>query len=89
MEIRRCTRCGTTGPHDIEWQVSSGQWLTLTVLIICGVVPGILYGIWLGFTGGNHGLWICTACGARRASVPPQTTAQFFPGCEIKPGKPL
>jgi hypothetical protein len=70
QHIRRCTRCGTTGPHDIEWQVSSGQWLTLVVLIICGVVPGILYGIWLGFTGGNHGLWICTACGARRASVP-------------------
>lgn len=84
--IRRCTRCGVIGSHDVEWEVASAQWVCLIVLLLCGILPGILYGLHLATGGGEHGLWVCESCGARRASVPATTAARFFVGCEIKPG---
>lgn len=68
--VRYCTRCRITGAHGVEWQISSSQWVILIVLILCGVVPGLFYGVWLLLFGGNEGWWICDNCGARRASIP-------------------
>jgi hypothetical protein len=69
-ELRYCKRCGNVGEHWIEKHITGGQWLTVVFLLLLGIIPGVIYLIYLGLTGGDKALWVCPKCGARLQSVP-------------------
>lgn len=69
--VRYCTRCGFLGKHGIDREITGGQWATLVVLLLCGVLPGVLYGGWLSTGHGARRLYRCPSCGGHRVSVPP------------------
>lgn len=79
-EARLCTRCGFTGPHGIERNITGRQWALFVVLLVLGVVPGLIYGAVLLVAGGEQRLWVCPKCGARRASVPMDSPAALAAG---------
>jgi hypothetical protein len=72
-EMRFCKRCGYLGRHPIESEITGGQWATLIVLLLCFILPGVAYGIYLASGGGAKGFYVCPKCGARRMSVPPDS----------------
>jgi hypothetical protein len=70
-----CTRCGYTGRHRVEYEITGGQWATLFVLLLLGVLPGIIYGISLAMGGGNQGVRVCPECRAKRMWAPVDSPA--------------
>jgi DNA-directed RNA polymerase subunit RPC12/RpoP len=69
-EPRFCTRCKSQVVHPIENEVTGGQWAILVALILCFVLPGVLYAVYLACGNGARRLYVCPKCGARRMSVP-------------------
>jgi LITAF-like zinc ribbon domain len=65
-----CTRCGFSGKHQIEWEMTSGNWIALVVLLLFFLLPGIIYAISLWVGGGSQGVRVCPKCNARRMWVP-------------------
>jgi hypothetical protein len=65
-----CTRCAYAGPHDVTREITSGQWAALVALLLCFVIPGVIYAIHLGTGGGSRYLRVCPKCRAQRMWVP-------------------
>jgi hypothetical protein len=65
-----CTRCCFAGPHKVTREITGGQWAALVALLLCFVIPGVIYAIHLGTGGGSRYVRVCPKCSARRMWVP-------------------
>jgi hypothetical protein len=67
---RFCRKCGTVAVPRISREITSGQWAGLVVLLVCGIIPGLIYGLHLATGGGARRIGVCPSCGGRGVTVP-------------------
>jgi hypothetical protein len=80
-----CTRCGFTGPHSVTREITGGQWATLVALLLCFVIPGVVYAVHLGTGGGSRYVRVCPKCRAQRMWVPLDSPAAKAAGVVAPP----
>jgi hypothetical protein len=56
----RCPNCGGSGVVKARGLQGGGEVLICILLLVCGVIPGLVYYIW------KDGKPCCTQCGNRR-----------------------
>jgi hypothetical protein len=69
-DARFCSHCGFVGEHDVRDEITGTQWALLVFFVLCFIVPGVIYALWLWAGGGGRVFFVCPKCGARRASLP-------------------
>jgi hypothetical protein len=80
-----CTRCGYAGRHNVTREITGGQWAALVALLLCFVIPGVIYAIHLGTGGGSRYVRVCPKCSAQRAWVPLDSPVARSAGVPVAP----